>query len=58
MDAGDLETALESIVGAVPGAPEEERERLREVAVALFERLGQDSETAARYRRRLAAALY
>ena len=58
VDAGDLETALESIVGAVPGAPEEERERLREVAVALFERLGQDSETAARYRRRLAAALY
>ena len=58
VDAGDLEAALESIVGAVPGAPEEERERLREVAVALFERLGQDSETAARYRRRLAAALY
>ena len=58
VDAGDLDAALEWIVAAVPAAAEAERERLREVAVALFERLGQESETAARYRRRLAAALY
>jgi putative thioredoxin len=58
VDAGDLEGALDWIVGAVPTASSEERERLREVAVALFDRLGQDSDTATRYRRRLAAALY
>ena len=58
VDAGDLESALEWILDAVPGASEDERERLREVAVALFEQLGQESETATRYRRRLASALY
>jgi putative thioredoxin len=58
VDAGDLDGALAWIVDAVPTAGPEERERLREVAVALFERLGQDSETAAHHRRRLAAALY
>ena len=34
------------------------RERLREVAVALFELLGQDDPVASGYRRRLATALY
>jgi putative thioredoxin len=58
VDAGNLDEALEQIVDAVPSAPADERERLRELAVALFERLGQDSETATRYRRRLAAALF
>ncbi len=58
VDAGDLDAALEWILAAVPSASEEERERLREVAVALFERLGPESEAAAGYRRRLAAALY
>ena len=58
VDAGDLDGALEWIVERVPGAPPDEKERLREVAVALFERLGQDSETATQYRRRLAAALF
>jgi putative thioredoxin len=58
VDAGDLDGALAWIVDAVPAAGPEERERLREVAVALFERLGQDSETAVRHRKRLAAALY
>ncbi len=57
VDAGDLDAALEWIVSAVPAASAQERERLREVAVALFERLGPESETAAGYRRRLAAAL-
>ena len=36
----------------------DERERLRDVAVALFERLGQDDPLVAGYRRRLASALY
>lgn len=58
LDAGDLEGALELIVTSVAGAPAEVRERLRELAVALFERIGPDEPLAAAYRRRLAAALY
>ena len=46
------------IVEAVPAAAPAERERLREVAVALFERLGPDDPLVGTYRRRLAAALY
>ena len=58
LDAGDVEGALRLIVESVPAAPPEERERLREVAVALFERLGPDDPLVGTYRRRLAAALY
>lgn len=58
LDAGDPEHALELIVEAVPAADADERERLREVAVALFERLGHDDPLVPGYRRRLAAALY
>ena len=58
LDAGDVEGALVLIVDAVPGATASERDRLREVAVALFERLGQDDPIVSGYRRRLASALY
>ena len=58
LDANDVEGALTLIVDAVPGATTPERERLREVAVALFERLGQDDPVVSGYRRRLATALY
>ena len=58
LDADDIERALTLIVEAVPTAAPVERERLREVAVALFERLGQDDPVAVGYRRRLATALY
>jgi len=58
LDAGDPERALGLLVEAVPSAEPPERERLREVAVALFERIGQDDPVVATYRRRLAAALY
>ncbi len=58
LDAGDIERALELIVEAVPGAEPADRDRLREVAVALFERLGHDDPLVATFRRRLAAALY
>ena len=58
LDAGDVEGALDQIVDAVPAADGDERERLREVAVALFDRLGQDDPVASTYRRRLASALY
>ena len=58
VDAGDPQRALELILDAVPGAAADERDRLREVAVALFEQLGQDDPVVSGYRRRLATALY
>jgi putative thioredoxin len=58
LDENDLERALGFIVESVPLASAEDRERLREVAVALFDRAGQDDPLVAVYRRRLAAALY
>jgi len=58
LDAGDLEGALRRIVESVPAGTPDERDRLREVAVALFERLDPDDPLVGTYRRRLAAALY
>jgi len=58
LDAADIEGALRFIVEAVPEAAADDRERLREVAVALFERFGPDEPLVSTYRRRLAAALY
>ncbi|MET0939162.1 MAG: tetratricopeptide repeat protein [Gaiellaceae bacterium] len=58
LDADDVERALSLIVEAVPAADPVGRDRLREVAVALFEQLGQDDPIAIGYRRRLATALY
>jgi len=58
LDAGNVEEALRLLVEAVPGAPEADRDRLREVAVALFEMLGPEDPITTTYRRRLASALY
>ena len=58
LDADDVERALTLIVEAVPRAEPAERDRLREVAVALFERLGHEDPLATTFRRRLATALY
>jgi hypothetical protein len=58
LDGDDVEGALVWILEAVPSSPPERRDRLREVAVALFDRLGPDSDLASAYRRRLASALY
>ena len=58
LDREDVDGALAWIVGAVPGATAEQRDRLREVAVALFDRLGHDDPLSIGYRRRLATALY
>ena len=58
LDADDVDGALALILEVVPDSSSEERERLRELAVALFERLGHDSPTTSTYRRRLATALY
>jgi len=58
LERDDVGGALQWIVDAVPAAAQEQRERLREIAVALFERLGQEHPLAVTYRRRLATALY
>jgi putative thioredoxin len=58
LDTDEPERALELILDAVSSAAADERERLRELAVAIFDDLGQDDERAVAYRRRLATALY
>jgi putative thioredoxin len=58
LDAHDVEQALELILAGVPGATPDERDRLRALAVALFERLGQNDPVAVSFRRKLATALY
>jgi len=58
LERDDCEAALELVVGAVPEATGEQRTRLRDIAVAIFEHLGQEDPVAAAYRKRLAAALY
>jgi putative thioredoxin len=58
LEAGDSERALELILDAVADASPDERERLRELALAVFHDLGQEDPVATTYRRRLATALY
>jgi putative thioredoxin len=58
LEADQPERALDLILGEIPEAPPERREFLREVALAIFEDLGQDDPVATTYRRRLATALY
>jgi putative thioredoxin len=58
LDRDDPQAALDFLLGAVTDATPDERARLRDVAVAIFEHLGQDDSVAAAYRKRLAAALY
>ena len=58
LEAGDEERALDLLLDEIPGSPPERRERLREVAVAVFHDLGHDDPVTVAYRRRLATALY
>jgi thioredoxin len=58
LDAGDEERALELLLERVGEATPEERARLRELAVAIFDHLGHDDPLTVSYRRRLATALY
>ena len=58
LDRGGVEDALRLVIDAVPAASAEDRDRLREVAVAIFESLDPDDPLVGIYRRRLAAALY
>ncbi|HKI93526.1 MAG TPA: tetratricopeptide repeat protein [Gaiellaceae bacterium] len=56
--AGDVERALEILLGRIPAADADERDRIREAMVALFADLGPEHPTTVAYRRRLATALY
>jgi putative thioredoxin len=58
LEVGDQERALELILERIAGAPTEERDRLRVLAVAIFDSLGHDDPRTVSYRRRLATALY
>jgi putative thioredoxin len=58
LDAGDSERALDLILGQITTAPPELRERLRELALAIFHDRGQEDPLTVAYRRRLATALY
>jgi thioredoxin len=58
LEAGDEHAALELILAAVAVASPADRERLRDLAVAIFDHLGQDDPAAVAFRRRLATALY
>jgi putative thioredoxin len=58
LEQGDHERALELILDAVGDAGSDDRDRLRELAVAIFEALGPDDPRTLSYRRRLATALY
>ncbi len=56
-DGGDVATALDLLIGALPSA-DGARDEIRKVVVALLDELGVEHELARDARRRLAAALY
>jgi thioredoxin len=58
LDEADERRALDLVLAAIPDAPPERRNLLREVAVAVFEDLGQENPVTVSYRRKLATALY
>jgi putative thioredoxin len=58
LDRGDEEQALELVLAAIPDAAPEQRDRLRDLAVAVFEHLGHEHPVTVTYRRKLATALY
>jgi putative thioredoxin len=58
LEAGDHERALQLLLEQARNADGEERDRIRELMVALFDELGQEHELSTRYRKQLATALY
>ena len=58
LETGDERGALDLILAAVAVAPPSDRDRLRDLAVAIFDHLGQDDPVTVAYRKRLATALY
>jgi thioredoxin-like negative regulator of GroEL len=58
LDAGEHERAFELLLAETEATDGERRERLRELAVALFGDLGHEHPLTQRYRRRLATVLF
>jgi serine/threonine protein kinase len=58
LDAGNHERAFELLLEEAAGGDADHRERMRELAVALFGELGGEHLLTLRYRRRLATVLY
>jgi thioredoxin-like negative regulator of GroEL len=58
LESEDPQKALDLILEEIPGSSAEQRERLRELAVAVFDHLGHEDPVTIAYRRRLASALY
>jgi thioredoxin len=58
LETSDYERAFELLMDELENAAPERREQIRRLMVALFAELGQDHPLSARYRRRLASALY
>jgi thioredoxin-like negative regulator of GroEL len=58
LDQGETERGLELLLSLLGDAGADLRDRIREVMVGVFTELGQDHPLAAKYRRRLASALY
>jgi putative thioredoxin len=54
----DSQRALDLILEEIRGASPEQRERLRELAIAIFDHLGHEDPITVTYRRRLASMLY
>lgn len=58
LEAGEEENALRLLLEAIHDATPADKERLRDLAVTVFDHLGHDDPVTVAYRRRLAAALY
>lgn len=58
LEAGDPARALDLVLDEIGESSPERRERLRELALAVFHDLGHDDPVTVSYRRRLATALY
>jgi len=58
LEAAEPERALDLVLQTIATASPEERERLRELALAVFHDLGHDDPVTIAYRRKLATALY
>ena len=58
LEEDDAQRALDLLLDEIPGSSVERKERLRELAVAVFEHLGHEDPLTVAYRRRLATTLY
>jgi thioredoxin-like negative regulator of GroEL len=58
LEGGAVERALDLVLDEIAVASTDDKERLRELALAVFHDLGHDDPVTVAYRRKLATALY